>query len=100
MRQHLTCVGYSILLNTLHINIFHLCTHGKSDNILHITCFVSLHVYKVTIFRLLTFQMAAWSFRDALAELEAKNHFDESMLQSTARLMYGGYLLCRDTDHL
>ena len=75
-----TCVGYSILLNTLHINIFHLCTHGKSDNILHIMRFVSLHVHKVTILGLLTFQMAVWSFRDALVELEVKNCFDESML--------------------
>ena len=33
--------------------------------------------------------MAAWSFRDALAELEVKNRFDESMLQSMQGLCMG-----------
>ena len=89
MRQHFTCVGYSTLLNTLHINVFHLRIHGKSDNILHITRFVSLHLHRVTILRLLTFQMAVWSFRDALAELKVKNCFNESMLQSMQGLCMG-----------
>ena len=30
--------------------------------------------------------MASWSFRDVLAELEAKNHFNESMLWSAQGL--------------
>ena len=89
MRQHLTCVGYSILLNIIHINVFHLHTHGKSDNILHIMHFVSLHVHKVTILRLLTFQMAVWSFRDVLVELKAKNCFNKSMLWSMQGLHMG-----------
>ena len=42
-----------------------------------------------TIIRLLTFQMASWSFRDMLAELEAKNRFDESMLWSAQGLRLG-----------
>ena len=42
-----------------------------------------------TIIRLLTFQMTAWSFRDALAELEVKNHFNESMLCSVQGLHMG-----------
>ena len=89
MRQHFTHVVYSILLNTLHINLFHLRTYSKSDNILHIICFVSLHAHKVTILGLLTFQMAVWSFRDGLAELEAKNCFNKSMLHSTQGLRTG-----------
>ena len=32
----------------------------------------SLHVHKVTILRLLTFKVTAWSFKDALAELKVK----------------------------
>ena len=42
-----------------------------------------------TIMRLLTFQMTSWSFRDALAELEAKNRFNKSMLQSAQGLHLG-----------
>ena len=34
-------------------------------------------------------QMATWSFRDALEELEVRRHFDESMLQSAAGICLG-----------
>ena len=34
-------------------------------------------------------QMANWSFRDALEELEVKGHFDESMLRSNVGLCLG-----------
>ena len=53
-------------------------------------------MHTATIIKSLTFQMTAWSFRDV--ELKVKNRFDESILR--ARLTYGGYSLCGDTDHL
>ena len=34
-------------------------------------------------------QMATWSFRDALEELEVRHHFDESMLQSAVGIRLG-----------
>ena len=34
-------------------------------------------------------QMANWSFRDALEELEVKGHFDESVLRSKVGLRLG-----------
>ena len=37
----------------------------------------------------LLIQMATWSFRDALEELELRRHFDDSMLQSEAGLRLG-----------
>ena len=41
------------------------------------------------IIGLLIFQMTTWSFRDALAELEVRGHFDELMLQSVQGLHMG-----------
>ena len=66
----------------LRINVFHHLTHGKCDNILHMMCFTFLHAY--------TYNNQIINFSDdilviqrrALAELEVKNHFNESMLQS------------------
>ena len=37
----------------------------------------------------ISIQMATWSFRDALEELEVRRHFDESMLQSAVGLRLG-----------
>ena len=88
MRQHLTHVGYSIPLNTLCINIFHLCTHGKCYNILHIMHFTFLHMYTHNN-QIINFQMTAWSFRDALGELKVKNRFNELMLWSMQGLHIG-----------
>ena len=41
------------------------------------------------IIRLLIFQMTTWLFRDALAELEGRGHFNESMLWSMQGLRMG-----------
>ena len=84
---HFTSVFFvSVLMVSL---IMSFISHVLSDNILCIMCFVSLHVHKVTILGLLTFQMTAWSFRDALVELKVKNCFDKPMLQSTQGLCMG-----------
>ena len=50
--------------------------------------FIILHAYTLNI-RFIDFQMTTWSFRDALAELEARGYFDESMLQSAQGLRMG-----------
>ena len=54
-----------------------------------ISCVSHFCMRTPTIIRLLTFQMTSWSFRDALAELEVKNRFNESMLRSTQGLCIG-----------
>ena len=100
MRQHLTCVGYSILWNTLCINIFHLRTHGKCDNILHITCFASLHAYSHNN-QIINFSDDSLVIqRHALAGAQGEESLWRVNAVEHARLTYGGYLLCRETDHL
>ena len=62
------------------------------------THFVSLHMCTdvsyfcmcvLSIIRFINFQMTTWSFRDVLAELEVRGHFDELVLWSAQGLHMG-----------
>ena len=55
----------------------------------HIMRFMLSRTPVFYIFCFLDIQMATWSFRDALEELEVKGHFDESMLWSNVGLRLG-----------
>ena len=99
MRQHLTCVGYSTLLNTLHINVFRLCTHGKSDNILHITCFVSACIQSHNT-QIINFSDGSLVIQRRVGGARGEELLWRVNASECARLMYGGYLLRGDTDHL
>ena len=55
------------------------CTHA-----FHIS-----HAHVLRIIRFINFQMTTWSFRDMLAELKVRGHFDESVLQRMQGLCMG-----------
>ena len=73
-----------------HVSYFCTCVLTVSVIVSFVTCISYFCMHVLSIIRLfIIFQMTTWSFRDTLAELKMRGHFDESVLWSTLGLCMG-----------